>query len=112
MRTPPTQFHVMERVRLSGSLIEVTKELPHDPVPYTFVVVGPDDEREVLGPVKGGVRGDQCGGAKGSHFGPEKSLGDCGGEGLWSVAEEAFAPARRVWWGGARSSGFVCGGFV
>ena len=49
--------------------------------------------------VKGGVKGDQWGGVKGSHLGPAKVVGDCGGEGLWSVAEEAFAPARRVWWG-------------
>jgi hypothetical protein len=47
----------------------------------------------------------QYGGAKGSHFRPEKDVWACGGEGLWSVAEEAFAPARRVWWGGARSWG-------
>jgi hypothetical protein len=62
--------------------------------------------------VKGGVKVDQCGGAKGSHFGPEKGVGLARGEGLWSVAEEAFASARRVWWGGARSWGSVCGGSV
>ena len=53
----------------------------------------------VKGDQWGGVKGDQWGGVKGSHLGPAKVVGDCGGEGLWSVAEEAFAPARRVWWG-------------
>jgi hypothetical protein len=28
--------------------------------------------------VKGGVKVDQCGGAKGSHFGPEKGVGIAG----------------------------------
>jgi len=58
----------------------------------------PEIRREKV--VKGGVKVDQCGGAKGSHFGPEKGVGLAGGEGLWSVAEEAFAPreARLVGW--------------
>jgi hypothetical protein len=62
--------------------------------------------------VKGGVKVDQCGGAKGSHLNSLEGCWECGGEGLWSVAEEAFAPARRVWWGGARSWASVCGGSV
>ena len=62
--------------------------------------------------VKGGLKGDQGGGVKGSHCESAMFLGDCRGEGLWSVAEEAFAPARRVWWGGARSWASVCCGSV
>jgi predicted GH43/DUF377 family glycosyl hydrolase len=42
-----------------------------------------------------------------------EALWACGGEGLWSVAEEAFAPRKaRVDGVRARSWGFVCGGFV
>ncbi len=51
--------------------------------------------------VKGGVKVDQCGGAKGSHLDTGKHVEECGGEGLWSLAEEACAPreARWVKWG-------------
>jgi hypothetical protein len=31
--TPPVQFQVIDLDRLRGSLTEVTKELPQDPVP-------------------------------------------------------------------------------
>ncbi len=58
--------------------------------------------------VKGGVKVDQCGGAKGS----QDAWWSCVGEGLWSVAEEALAHARRVWRGGARSWACVCFGSV
>jgi hypothetical protein len=49
--------------------------------------------------VKGGLKVDQGGGVKGSHFWVCEGCWGLRGEGLWSVAKEALAPASGFWVG-------------
>ena len=74
-------------------------------------LVAPTEEADGKTVVKGGLKGDQCGGAIGSHLGLRRMLG-LRGRGPLERSGRGFRPREARLVGGARSWAYVCFGSV